>query len=124
MRRRRRLATGAPRLTLMESLISLARFPPVLRISSSDNFSLLKVGAAGGGVGIPRSSRVGIEDNVDGDEDDDDVGFGSWVEWNGEGVVREELDRTERVVVDIHDARSGTSLLRSSIVRQGLCWSL
>jgi hypothetical protein len=43
------------KLTLMESLMSLARLPPVRLISSSDNFSLLNSGADGGGVGRPRS---------------------------------------------------------------------
>jgi hypothetical protein len=61
----------------MESLMSLARFPPIRLISSSVNFSLLNTGAEGGGVGRPRSWNVGKPSG--GESGDVEVDFGSIV---------------------------------------------
>jgi hypothetical protein len=63
----------------MESLTSLARFPPVRLISSSVNFSLLKTGADRGGVGSPRSWNVGIPSDKELGDGDVEVDFGSTV---------------------------------------------
>jgi hypothetical protein len=106
------------RLTRIESLMSLARFPPVRLISSSVNFSLLNTGADGGSVGSPRSWRVGKPSGGESVDDDDDVvvevDFGSIVE----GLDWEELyrHRAGGGVAEAHIALGGRILFRISMI--------
>jgi hypothetical protein len=102
------------RPTRIESLMSLARFPPVRLISSSVNFSLLNTGADGGGVGSPRSWNVGVGIPSGGESGDVEVDFGS----TGRGLDWEELYRHRAgwVVVEAHIALGCRILFRISMI--------
>jgi hypothetical protein len=102
------------RPTRIESLMSLARFPPVRLISSSVNFSLLNTGADGGGVGSPRSWNVGIPSGGESVDDDVEVDFGSIVG----GLDWEELYRHRAgwVVVEAHIALGCRMIFRISMI--------
>ena len=76
--------------------MSLAKFPPVLLISSGESFSRVNVGAEGGGVGRPKSCSVGIDERG-GEAVFVDLGVSRELMLDGGrggGPGREELKRT------------------------------